>query len=385
MTFNKEGKAAIFVVLFLMSLSLHIQFPIFTPYAATLGATSVFISILLSTSSLANMIGHVISGPFIDRIGKKPFIVIPLLGSSILMFAYGLTNSPTSLFVFRFINSFVLAFLMPAGFALLSSYAKSSREQGKNMAINGLLVTIANIIAPLIGGYLVEYAGYQKTYFLISVLLLISSIIALLFIQENMAIVAVNKDHLHLKNILLKKELFPIYLVAFALMYGQGTILYEIPLLVVEHGWSNALTGKLFSLMGIGTLAILMMFWLNMISSLIRTMMGMVIVGLCFYQLGMPIFPFSLDGTFLLLGVGFGMLFPAITTLVTETIDKTKHGTAFGILSAVFSLGMVISPLVAGFIRHYISSYFIAFLITMTSVLILGWNGLNLMKKKKAI
>lgn len=359
----RHEKTAIYAVLFLMSLSLHIQFPIFTPYAVTLGASTFFISVLLSSSSLTGFGGHLIAGPFIDRIGKKPFIVIPLFLSGILMAGHALAHDANQLLMLRVLNGFVLAFMGPACFALLSAYAKNARQQGKNMAINGLMVTVANIVAPVIGGQLVKSFDYRATYWFIGVALLFTAVLALLFVREATPIVVHKKGKSSLRTTLTNRRLLPLYLIGFALMYGQGTLIYELPFLTVEHGLSAAESGKLFSLMGIGTLLSLSLFWLNQFSALLRTAAGMFLAGLLYYQMATGFLPVGLGTILFGIGISFGLLFPALTTLLTERVDHDQYGTAFGVLSAIFSLGMIASSLVSGAVRDTMSPYYLAFLV----------------------
>ncbi|WP_257350796.1 MFS transporter [Pseudalkalibacillus decolorationis] len=377
---KRRGMAAIFMVLFLLSLSLHIQFPIFTPYAVALGATSFFVSIMMSVSSFANMCGNLIAGPLIDTFGKKKFIVIPLFLSGFLMMGHGIASNPDSLLVLRLFNGLVLAFMTPACFALLSGYAKNSHQQGKNMAFNGLLMTIAHIVSPLIGGYLVEILNYRGAYFIIGASILVTAIIALLYIKEFEPIIVYKKEKAG-GGLKLDQQLLMIYFVGFSLMYAQGTLGYELPFLVVEEGLSTSEAGKLFSYMGVGTLLVVCMTWINRISALIRTMVGMLILGVCFYQMVVPFVPLELSQMLFVVGIGLGVLFPAITTLITEKIDKSKHGTAFGILSAVFSLGIITSSLTAGAIREVISPYFIAFVVIALSIMVIGWQRISYNRK----
>ncbi|MCF6411402.1 MFS transporter [Pseudalkalibacillus salsuginis] len=380
---RRKGMAAIFTVLFLVSLSLHIQYPIFTPYAVALGATSFFVSIMMSVSSFANMCGNLIAGPLIDAFGKKKFIVVPLFLSGLLMMGHGIASNPDGLLVLRLFNGLVLAFMTPACFALLSGYAKNSHQQGKNMAFNGLLMTIAHIVSPTIGGYLVELVDYQGTYFIIGGCILITAVIGVMSIREFEPITVYKKEQADSGGLRLDKHLLMIYFVAFALMYAQGTIGYELPFLVVEKGMSTSDAGKLFSYIGVGTLVIVCMTWINRISALIRTMFGMLVLAACFYQMVVPFAPLSLSQLLFVVGIGLGILFPAITTLITEKIDKSKHGTAFGILSAVFSLGIIASSLTAGAIRAFISPYFIAFIVVALAITIIGWQGIG--QKEKSI
>lgn len=372
------GKAAIYLVLFLMSLSLHVQSPIFTPYAVTLGATSFFVSIILSSASLTDLCGNVIAGPFIDRIGKKPFIVIPLFLSSFLMAGHAFVDDAKELLMLRILNGFVLAFMSPACFALLSAYAKSARQQGKNMAMNALMVTVAGIVAPVIGGKLVKVFEYEGTYGLIGAALFVTAIIALFYVREADPIVIHRKEKTSLRTLLTNHRLVPIYFIGFALMFGHGTLIYELPFLTVEHGLSAAETGKLFSFMGIGTLVTLCMFWLNRFSALLRTAVGMFFTGFLYYQMATSFLPISLPVTLLGIGVSFGLMFPALTTLLTQTVRQDQHGSAFGILSAVLSLGIITSSLTSGAVREFMSPYYFAFLVTMAGAVYIVYDYLKL-------
>ncbi|WLD93803.1 MFS transporter [Alkalihalobacillus sp. AL-G] len=378
---RRRGMAAIFTVLFLMSLSLHIQFPIFTPYAVALGATSFFVSIMMSVSSFANLCGNLIAGPLIDAFGKKRFIVIPLFLSGFLMMGHGIATNPDWLLILRLFNGLVLAFMTPACFALLSGYAKNSHQQGKNMAFNGLLITIAHILSPVIGGYLVEMVDFKGAYFIIGGSILLTGVIALLYVKEFDPIIVHKKDQAYSSGLKLDRQLLMIYFVGFALMYAQGTLGYELPFLIVEEGLSTSEAGKLFSYMGVGTLVVVCMTWINRISALIRTMFGMIVLASCFYQMVVPFVPLTLSQLLFIVGIGLGILFPAITTLITEKIDKSKHGTAFGILSAVFSLGIIASSLTAGAIRELFSPYFIAFIVMAMAITFIGWQQFSCNQK----
>ncbi|WP_349409359.1 MFS transporter [Pseudalkalibacillus sp. SCS-8] len=369
---RRRGIVAIYVVLFLLSLSLHIQFPIFTPYAVALGATSFFISILMSVSSFANLCGNLIAGPLIDMFGKKQFIVVPLFISGILMAGHGFATGPDGLLVLRLVNGLVLAFMTPACFALLSGYARNSHEQGKNMAFNGLLITIANILAPLIGGHLVEHVDFRGAYFVIGSALLLTAVFALLFIKEFEPITVHRKKVESGGRFRFDQQLVAVYFVSFTLMYVHGTLMYELPFLMVEEGVSMSHGGKLFSIIGLGTLVVVCMTWIHRISASIRTMVGMLVLGFSFYQMVMPLVPITFHQLLFLIGMGLGVLFPAVTTLLTENTDKSKHGTAFGILSAVFSLGMITSSLIAGAFRDMISPYFITFVVIGIAVTVIG-------------
>ncbi|MUK87775.1 MFS transporter [Ornithinibacillus sp. L9] len=369
------NKLHIFMVMFLISLVMSIQSPIFTPYAAKLGASSVLIGIMLSIASFTNLTGNLIAGPLSDRFGKKVFIIISLFLSGILFIFHALVSSTMNLFVLRALNGFSLAFLVPSGLALLSGYAKNSHQQGKNMAINGILGTSASIIAPLIGGKLGATIGYANTYLIIGGSLILTAIYATSFIKETQHTVVVKgnqSNRLSFLNILQMPQLQVVFVTGFALMYIHGVIIYEVPYLTVEKGLSTATTGQLFSFMGIGTFLSLSLLFINRFNPIKRIMFGLFGMNMVVFIIlqGLLSLPVSL----FLVGFFFGIIMPAIATALTDSVSNNGYGRAFGVMSAIYSLGMITSSFITGVIRDFISPYFIAFTIGMLALTLIGYS-----------
>lgn len=363
----------IFMTMFIISLIMSVQGPIFTPYAAMLGASSIMIGIMLSTSQLASLTGNLMVGPLVDRYGKRLFITLPLLVSGFLYIAHGFTLNTTSLLILRALNSFALAFLMPAALTFISGYAANSRQQGKNMAIIGILGMIANIIAPLIGGKLGTWIGYAHTYFVIGVGLLFIAVYTMLFLRDRQTLIVKSKSSKPSRflHVLKNPALQLVYLTGFAVMYIHGVIIYEIPYLTVEQGVSTMNTGQLFSFMAIGTLLSLSFFFIHRFDPIKRMMVGLFLMcmSLALFFTGLldlSLFLFSM-------GICFGLTMPAAATAVTGAVPKEEHGRAFGVMSAVYSLGMIISSFMTAVIRHMVSPYFIAFLVGMILLTIIGY------------
>ncbi|WP_176222222.1 MFS transporter [Tuberibacillus sp. Marseille-P3662] len=370
-------KSHIFIIMFLICLVMSIQSPIFTPYAAGLGASSILIGIILSVSSMMNLVGNLLAGPFIDRLGKKMFITCPLFASGGLFIAHGLASDSASLLILRGLNGFALAFLMPAALALLSGYATSSRQQGKNMAVNGMLFTVASIVAPLIGGKMVVLIGYVNTYFFIGSAMILTGMYAISFLRERHIIVRNrNQKQMNMMSVLTTPNLLIVYLSGFAVMYIHGVLIYEIPYLTVEKGLSTFTTGQLFSYMSLGTLIVLSLFFINRFNPFKRMMVGLFGMSMSIYAMFSLSLP--LPVLLFLIGLCFGLMMPALATAVTESVSKDIYGRAFGMMSAVYSLGVIISTFLTGVIRDVVSPYFIAFLIGMIILIIIGYIQLQL-------
>ncbi|MGJ9384485.1 MFS transporter [Salipaludibacillus sp. CF4.18] len=376
-----QDKLNIFIVMFFISLIMRIQIPVFTPYAAAFGASSILIGVIISVTSLSNLTGNLIAGPLVDRFGKKLFITLPLFASGGLFIAHGLAGDSMDLLVLHGLNGFALAFLIPAAFTLLSGYAKNSREQGKNIAINGMLSTIASIIAPLLGGQMVVWIGYANTYFFIGTAMIITATYSFVFLKDRQVTSVIKHKQGSAGGGILSTPNLPIvYLIAFAVMYIHGVLIFEIPYLTVERGLSTFQTGQLFSYMAIGTFITLSFFFINRFSPFLRLMTGLFGMSMTLFALISDLF--QLPVLLFMMGVFFGLIMPAMATSITENAPKAVHGRAFGYMSAIFSLGIIVSSSVTGIIRDTVSPYFVAFLIGMIVLTISGYlkGGISLQK-----
>lgn len=361
-----------------MSLVMSVQAPLFAPFAATLGASSVLIGIMMSTGQIANLTGNLIAGPLIDRYGKKLFITLPMMMSGGLFIAHSFATDATTLLVLRVLNGFALAFLIPSALALLSSYAKNSQQQGKNMAIYGMLMTIASILAPLAGGNLGNLLGYEATYFFIGSGLLVISIYTIGYIHDARPNSPGDKlkSSLTFGQVLAFPAVHIILATGFAVMYVHGVIIYEVPYLAVEMGYSTARTGLLLSLMATGTLTSLSLFFLHRLDPIKRLMFGLFGMSLTLFaiftdMLALPILLF-------IVGFFFGIVMPAMATAITDAVSKEGHGRAFGLMSSFYSLGIIVSSFVTGVVRDVISPYFIAFVIGMIVLTFIGYKKIGL-------
>ncbi|MGE5702666.1 MAG: MFS transporter, partial [Clostridia bacterium] len=73
------------------------------------------------------------------------------------------------------------------------------------------------------------------------------------------------------------------------------------------------------------------------------------------------------------LGTCFGVLYPAMTTMLAQSAPPAIYGTAFSLYAAALSVGSIIGPMIAGMIGQANQSFFFSFLIAMLASLVSGW------------
>jgi len=169
---------------FIAIFDLHAQYPILTPFAVSLGAAPSFIGLMMGLYSITHLPGNVIAGWSVDRFGSRVFIVLSLLAAGIVLLLQSRVDDPWQLLVLRSISGFVLAFLSPACMALLARITADRVLQGKLMAGNGLVHTLASVVSPAAGALLVARLGFELSFFALGCLLIATSICALLFIRD---------------------------------------------------------------------------------------------------------------------------------------------------------------------------------------------------------
>jgi len=382
----------LFVILFLASFDMHAQMPLLSPFIEELGAPALLIGLLLSAYSFTNLIGNLTAGPIIDRYSKKGFISAGLMISGILLMLHGIIDSSTQLLGIRLTYGYVMAFVSPACFAVLASSADTIDEQNKIFVQKGIILTFASILSPAVGGFLAGRFGFANSFVILGWVMLITGLIALLFLPKHSGDARrVNPEEYVFKeevqeqkqghqNSLSQKKtvkatlqvifgsvgMYPAFFSAFAIMYAQGTMMYEVPLLIARQHLDPTVTGMVFSMMGIGSLLTLSIAQIQRKSPVVRCLIGLSMLSAMFYATAMN-WNVSIYWMMFIVGGAFGLLFPAMTTILTSYAPRQLYGTAFSFYSAIMSAGAILSPIVAGIFDNISRSFFTGFLVLMTA------------------
>lgn len=371
------------VVLFLVAFDMHAQTPLLAPYLNLLGVSAALIGFVLGGYAVSNLAGNLIAGPFLDRFPKKWFIAGGLIFAGFMLIGQGVVTHTGSFFAFRLMLGFVMAFVSPACSAMLGETGKTALEQGEIMGKKGLVLTTAGIVSPAVGSFFAVQFGYGQSFVILGYIMIVAGVFSWLALPSKVAggmpsePLPKVEGRRGLLTIMENRMLYPAFLGGFAIMYAQGTIIYEVPLLVQKQGMSPAVTGILFSLKGLGALAILFQFWLYKVPVETRSFAGLGVLSVLLYILALGVaIPMQL--MMFLFGACFGLLFPTFATILTVHSPRELYGSVFSIYSAVLSVGAVLSPVIAGLLGNWHHSYFLSFFVTAGACLIGGLHRLLL-------
>jgi DHA1 family bicyclomycin/chloramphenicol resistance-like MFS transporter len=164
-------------------ITIHVILPVLPEIQRVFAASSAVTQFTLTLGVFAMAFSTIFYGPAADRFGRKPILVVGLLlfivGSGICIW------SPTIevLIVGRIIQAVGGAAGMVVSRATIRdmfSREDSARMIGQVMSI----VVISPIISPVIGGFIVQFAGWQHVFILTAIMGLVTLVFALPNIRE---------------------------------------------------------------------------------------------------------------------------------------------------------------------------------------------------------
>lgn len=161
---KKEKLNRIFLILlslFVVMLGYGILLPTLPYYTerlalgANLDTNSInfHIGLLTSIYPLFQLIFVVVWGKLSDRYGRKPIILIGLIGFVIMQLLTGLATSLTMLYIARIFGGIFTSSVIPVSNAYLSDIT-SEKRRTKIMAWSGVAISSGVIFGPVIGGFL---------------------------------------------------------------------------------------------------------------------------------------------------------------------------------------------------------------------------------------
>lgn len=119
----------------------------------------VVMSYMLALTILVPTIGRIA-----DMIGRKKLYVSGFAIFTLSSLLCGISNSGLQLLMFRLIQA-VGGSLMVANSTAIVTDAFPKKELGKAMGINSMVISIANVIGPILGGFLLKF-GWRSVFYI---------------------------------------------------------------------------------------------------------------------------------------------------------------------------------------------------------------------------
>ena len=347
-----------------------------SPYLARdFGADDLQVGLLMSVYSLAQLLFAPLWGYLSDQIGRRPIILICLLGTSVFHLWFSFATTLETLFLTRILAG-VFGAVMSVAMACIGDVTREN-VRSKNMGLVGAAIGLGFVIGPFLGGAfghlglaLGDFPPFGSSFsafgaFLVCV---INFLIVFFFLKESF--VSQQVSNLSLKKILIKlksihvdrisqlisalklpvlKQVLSMY---FLLTLALAGIEASLFLYVRDKlDWSHFPASLGFTYIGfmmVFTQGFLVRKLISRLGESKTTVWGFILAGLGFVGVGMTdwFWFMALSVTFLCLG--YGLASTCLSGAVSLLTSKDQQGGVFGVHQSLFSLGRIIGPALGG-------------------------------------
>lgn len=337
--------------MFLVMVGFGIIIPVLPFFAEEIGATPTELGLLMAVYSLMQLLFAPMWGRISDRIGRKPVLLIGILGLALSFFLFAISTELWMLFAARIIGGILSSANMPTSMAYVADIT-TPEDRGKGMGIIGAAVGLGFIFGPAIGGVFSK-VSLNTPFWIAGIVSLVTFIFVLLFLKESL-LKQGQSTTTGAKGTPWKTvggtEGFLYFLsmfISFSLAGLEATFAYFA---AARAGIDSVNLGYIFMIMGFAGAAVqggLVGRFIKKYGEANVIQAGIVvsIIGFALILLTKDFFTAALFLT--IFGIGNGVIRPAVSSLLTKT-NTSGYGGITGVLSSFESLGRILGPPIAG-------------------------------------
>ncbi|ELX8379727.1 Bcr/CflA family multidrug efflux MFS transporter [Providencia vermicola] len=183
----------------LMPLAIDMYLPSFLAMGEYFNVDEGRIQMTLNSYIFGFAIGQLFYGPMADSLGRKPVILGGVIVFAIASAACALSESIDSLILFRFLHGFAAAAASVVINALMRDMFTRD-EFSRSMSFVVLVMTIAPLLAPILGGEMMRWFSWHAIFWSIAIAAVLAVILVSLFIRETLPVE--KRQPFHLGNTL---------------------------------------------------------------------------------------------------------------------------------------------------------------------------------------
>ena len=152
---NRKNLFILSFTLVVVTLGFGVVIPIIPFYMESLGAGGTELGLLVASYAVMRLICAPMWGGISDRVGRKPIMMIGILGDGLTMVLFGFASELWMLFAARILSGILSSATSPTTMAYIGD-STSEEERGGGMGILGAAVGLGTIFGPALGGLLAD-------------------------------------------------------------------------------------------------------------------------------------------------------------------------------------------------------------------------------------
>ncbi|WP_160692300.1 MFS transporter [Clostridium sp. C2-6-12] len=363
-TVNKNALIFGLISVFLCGIGFGIISPVVPflvqPYITNPEKQAIVVTLLTSVYAVCMFLSAPGLGALSDKYGRRPVLLICLLGSAIGYLIFGIGGSIWILFAGRIIDG-ITGGTIGTLFAYFADIIPPEHRT-KYFGWMSAIVGVGGVIGPTLGGLLAKF-GYSVPLYFGAIITLLNVIYGFFFMPESLhknnrlkeiTFVRLN-PFTQLANILSMKNLQRLLVSAFLIWIPNGSLQAVFSQITMDtFNWKPAIIGLMFSIMGFQDIisqGLIMPKLLIKLSDKQIVILGMVseIIGYSFMALStlFSFYPFLIFGMFIF-GFGDSIFGPSFNGMLSKSVDPSEQGRIQGGSQSIQALARVIGPILGG-------------------------------------
>lgn len=355
--------------------------PILGRYATRFDASGVAVGALFASYSLAQVVFAPILGRMSDRIGRKPVIIVSLVGTAIGSFVTGAAGALWVLFVGRILDGASGASVAVAQGAITDIAAPERRPQLLGML--GAAFGVGFVIGPAIGG-LAALGGPHIPFYVAGTLALVNAIVAWIRLPETSpsrqphAAHADAGERVHSRSLSVMATVTFISVMAFAGFESTFSLFGKERFDLTEGSAAGVFVfvGLVVSAVQAGAIGALS----RRFHSRILLASGLLVVAIGMFTLSVSNSWPVLFVALAFLAAGQGVTSPSSTAIVSDMAPSNRRGETLGYVQSAGAMARVVGPLVAGVLFEHVGvgwPYIVGGALTVLAVVLFVGTGLT--------
>ena len=347
--------AALVAVLVVAMTGFGVFLPIFPFLALSTGASATAVTWALGAYSLGQFLTAPLWGRLSDRVGRKPVLLIGLLGSVASYLLLSRAETILEMGGARLLGG-LMAGNVGAAFAAAADLA-DDRTRARNMGLLGAAVGFGFIAGPALGAFLIgpspDRAGFARICEVAAMFATAAALVALLFFRETRRAADAPAERARAWSLLrAQPRLRGFVLIALTMMSAQALMEASFGLWArAAFDWGPHQVGWALAAMGLGA-ALLQGGGAGAATKrfgdagALRGGLAAFAAGLLFLAAARNVAAASVALGFVTLGVALAT--PALQSLVAKSASEDARGAALGLNQSASALGRVLGPALAG-------------------------------------
>ena len=352
----------LFVTVFVDMIGYGIVVPLLPFYAGLYASGAVLVGLLGSVYAAMQFAGGPFLGGLSDRHGRRPVLLLCLLGASLAYLLLGLASTLAILVLAVVLAGAASGTLATAQAYIADSTTKEARAKGLGMI--GAAFGLGLMAGPALGG-LLSFHSLSAPALFASALALSNFVFGYLTLPESHPPHlrrAVPLLHLNpisqLGRILKMRNVRTLLVVVLLLNLAFAGLVSNFPLFShVRFGWGTTSNAFFFAFVGVCAVVTqwLLIGRLQPRFGESRLLLG----GLALVALNLALVALVPSGILLypvvgLLALGTGLAIPSLTAIISNRTPAQSQGRLMGDLQAILSLALILGPTLAGLAFDYL-------------------------------